>query len=222
MLVLVRHGQSEWNLENRFTGWVDVSLTAQGLEEAHRAGRALKSAGYQFDELHTSYLKRAIKTAWIVLEELGQEWIPQYATWKLNERHYGGLQGLNKAETAAKYGDDQVKLWRRSYDVLPPVGGDNSALETDRRYQGVKLPQGEALKQTVDRVMPYWNEAIAPSLKAGKNVLVVAHGNSLRALVKHISGMGDQDIVGFEFETGVPLVCELNSDLKLTKKTFLK
>jgi 2,3-bisphosphoglycerate-dependent phosphoglycerate mutase len=222
MLVLVRHGQSEWNLENRFTGWVDVALTAQGLEEAHRAGRALKNAGYHFDELHTSYLKRAIKTAWIVLEELNQEWIPQYATWRLNERHYGALQGLNKAETAAKYGDDQVKLWRRSYDVLPPAGGDNSALETDRRYEGVSLPQGEALKQTVERVMPYWNEAIAPSLKAGKNVLVVAHGNSLRALVKHISGMGDQEIVGFEFETGVPLVCELDGALKLKSKTFLK
>jgi len=222
MLVLVRHGQSEWNLENRFTGWVDVALTPKGLEEAHEAGRRLKKAGYHFDELHTSYLKRAIKTAWIVLEELDQLWIPQFASWKLNERHYGALQGLNKAETAAKYGDEQVKLWRRSYDVLPPEGGDNSLLEKDRRYKSVKLPRGEALKQTVERVMPYWDERLAPSLRAGKNVLVVAHGNSLRALVKHISGMSDQDIVGFEFETGVPLVCELDSNLKLKTQSFLK
>lgn len=222
MLVLVRHGQSEWNLQNRFTGWVDVALTPQGQDEARKAGQLLKKNGYQFDVLYTSYLKRAIKTAWIVLEELDQLWLPQEKSWRLNERHYGALQGLNKAETAAKYGDEQVKLWRRSYDVLPPVGGDNSSLQTDKRYEGLEIPQGEALKQTVERVLPYWDQSIAPALKAGKNVLVVAHGNSLRALVKHISGMGDQEIIEFEFETGVPLLCELNAELRLTQKTFLK
>jgi 2,3-bisphosphoglycerate-dependent phosphoglycerate mutase len=226
MLVLVRHGQSEWNLENRFTGWVDVALTPLGIEEAHRAGKSLKKAGIVFDQAHTSYLKRAIKTCWIVLEEADQCWLPVEKSWRLNERHYGGLQGLNKAETAAKYGDEQVKIWRRSYDVLPPEGGDNSLLTVDKRYEGVTLPHGEALKQTVERVLPYWKEKIAPDLRAGKNVLVVAHGNSLRALVKYISGMSDQEIVSFEFETGVPLLCEIDStsegDLKLKSKTFLK
>lgn len=221
MLVLIRHGQSAWNLENRFTGWVDVPLTEKGIAEAHRAGQALKKAGLNFDVAYTSYLKRAIKTCWIVLEEADQCWLPVNKTWRLNERHYGALQGLNKAETAAKYGDDQVKLWRRSYDVLPPVGGDNSALQSDKRYDGVNLPQGEALKQTVERVLPYWQEKIVPDLKAGKNVLVVAHGNSLRALVKYISGMSDQEIVGFEFETGVPLLCEMDSELRLKSKNFL-
>lgn len=222
MLVLVRHGQSEWNLENRFTGWVDVSLTDLGIEEAQKAGKALRKAGLSFDVAYTSFLKRAIKTCNIALDEADQLWIPVEKTWRLNERHYGALQGLNKAETAAKYGDEQVKLWRRSYDVLPPVGGDNSALEKDRRYQGITLPQGEALKQTVDRVLPYWQEKIVPQLKAGKNVIVFAHGNSLRALVKYISGMNEQEIVGFEFETGVPLICEMDKDLKLTSKNFLK
>jgi 2,3-bisphosphoglycerate-dependent phosphoglycerate mutase len=222
MLVLVRHGQSEWNLQNRFTGWVDVALTPLGVEEAQRAGQALKKAGLSFDQAHTSYLKRAIKTCWIVLEETDQCWLPVEKSWRLNERHYGALQGLNKAETAAKYGDDQVKIWRRSYDVLPPEGGDNSALTIDKRYEGVKLPQGEALKQTVERVLPYWSEKIVPDLKKGKDVLVVAHGNSLRALVKYISGMSDQEIVGFEFETGVPLLCEIDGELKLKSKTFLK
>jgi 2,3-bisphosphoglycerate-dependent phosphoglycerate mutase len=226
MLVLVRHGQSEWNLENRFTGWVDVALTPLGIEEAHRAGKSLKKAGIVFDQAHTSYLKRAIKTCWIVLEEADQCWLPVEKSWRLNERHYGGLQGLNKAETAAKYGDEQVKIWRRSYDVLPPEGGDNSLLTGDKRYEGVTLPHGEALKQTVERVLPYWKEKIAPDLRAGKNVLVVAHGNSLRALVKYISGMSDQEIVSFEFETGVPLLCDIDNssggELKLKSKTFLK
>lgn len=222
MLVLVRHGQSAWNLENRFTGWVDVKLTELGVEEAKKAGQALKKAGLVFDVAYTSYLQRAIKTCNIVLEEAEQLWIPVHKTWRLNERHYGALQGLNKAETAAKYGDEQVKLWRRSYDVLPPAGGDNSALEKDARYKGITIPQGEALKQTVDRVLPYWRENIVPQLKEGKNVLVVAHGNSLRALVKYISGMNEQEIVGFEFETGVPLICEMDKDLKLLNKKFLK
>ena len=222
MLVLIRHGQSAWNLENRFTGWVDVKLTELGEQEARRAGQALKKAGLIFDVCYTSFLQRAIKTSWIVLEEIGQAWLPDNKTWRLNERHYGALQGLNKTETAAKYGDEQVKLWRRSYDVLPPLGGDNSELLKDKRYQGVALPQGEALKQTVERVLPYWTENIQPQLKSGKNVLVVAHGNSLRALVKYISGMSDQEIVGFEFETGVPLLCEMDANLNLKTKTFLK
>lgn len=223
-LVLIRHGQSAWNLENRFTGWVDVPLTELGVEEARRAGRTLKEQGYEFDCLYTSYLQRAIKTSWLVLEELQQMWIPQFTSWRLNERHYGGLQGLNKTETKNRYGEEQVLLWRRSYDVLPPVASQdvNKDLSMDRRYQGVPLPQGEALKQTVERVMPYWQESIEPAVRRGQRVLVVAHGNSLRALVKHLAQMSDQDIVQFEFETGVPLVCELDQNLKLVKKTFLK
>lgn len=223
-LVLIRHGQSTWNLQNRFTGWVDVPLTELGESEAHRAGAILKNQGYEFDVVFTSVLQRAIKTSWIVLEELQQMWIPQYKSWQLNERHYGGLQGLNKAETKAKYGEEQVLLWRRSYDVLPPAAGPevNKDILMDRRYQGVSLPQGEALKQTVERVLPFWESAILPEIKKQKRVLVVAHGNSLRALVKHLGQVSDNDIVHFEFETGVPLVCELDEKFRLKSKVFLK
>jgi 2,3-bisphosphoglycerate-dependent phosphoglycerate mutase len=224
-LVLVRHGQSAWNLENRFTGWVDVPLTAQGVSEAQNAGRILQKQGYQFDVVFTSYLQRAIKTTWLILEELEQMWLPQHKSWRLNERHYGGLQGLNKAETKAKYGEEQVQLWRRSYDVLPPEAqnsADNQKLVGDRRYKGVPVPKGEALKQTVERVLPYWQERMVPFLEKKQSVLVVAHGNSLRALVKHLAQMSDDEIVHFEFETGVPLVCELDEKLKLKSKVFLK
>jgi 2,3-bisphosphoglycerate-dependent phosphoglycerate mutase len=223
-LVLIRHGQSLWNLENRFTGWVDVPLTDSGEKEARKAGRLLLSHGYEFDVVFTSVLQRAIKTSWLALEELGQMWVPQHKSWRLNERHYGGLQGLNKNETKEKYGDEQVKIWRRSYDVLPPppTAQTNKDFAQDRRYVGVPLPQGEALKQTVDRVLPYWQESILPQLQKQQRVLVVAHGNSLRALVKHLAKMSDQDIVNFEFETGVPLVCELDAKFELTSKTFLK
>ncbi len=223
-LVLIRHGQSLWNLENRFTGWVDVPLTEQGVQEAKGAGKLLAKHGYEFDNVFTSYLQRAIKTTWLVLEELNQMWLPQQKSWKLNERHYGGLQGLNKAETKAKYGEEQVHLWRRSYDILPPAGtlDTNKDLRSDRRYQGVSLPEGEALKQTVERVLPYWQDSILPEIQKQKRVLVVAHGNSLRALVKHLAKMSDQQIVEFEFETGVPLVCELDANFQLLSKTFLK
>ena len=224
-LVLVRHGQSTWNLENRFTGWVDVPLTAQGISEAQKAGKILFAQGFEFDAVFTSYLQRAIKTSWLIADELQQCWIPQYKSWCLNERHYGGLQGLNKAETKLKYGDEQVLLWRRSYDVLPPpseTSEENQKLKADRRYEGVQIPPGEALKQTVERVLPYWQQAMVPMIKQGKKILVVAHGNSLRALVKHLAKINNQDIVHFEFETGVPLVCELDENLQLVSKEFLK
>lgn len=222
MLALVRHGQSAWNLENRFTGWVDVSLTEKGIDEAKNAGRSLKEAGFQFDVCFTSVLKRAIRTSWILLEEMDQMWLPQYKSWRLNERHYGALQGLNKAETAAKYGDDQVKIWRRSYDTPPPAGGDSQDMSSDRRYKGVAIPQGESLKLTVERVVPYWTSDIEPRVRKGENVLVVAHGNSLRGLIKHLTGMSDSEIVQFEFETGVPLLCDIGADSKLKSYKFLK
>lgn len=221
MLVLVRHGQSEWNLQNRFTGWVDVDLTEQGKAEAIRAGQILKKQGYEFDKVYTSYLKRAIKTTWLILGELQQEWLPTTKAWQLNERHYGALQGLNKKETAEKYGDAKVHEWRRSYATLPPPT-ENDSLQLERRYRGIEIPKGEALQQTVERVVPFWTNVMEADLKAGKNILVVAHGNSLRALVKHLSGMTDDEIVSFEFETAVPLVCELNHQLKIVKKEFLK
>lgn len=223
-LVLVRHGQSLWNLENRFTGWVDVPLTELGESEARKAGRLLLNHGFEFDVVFTSVLQRAIKTSWLALEELGQTWLPQYKSWRLNERHYGGLQGLNKTETKEKFGEAQVKIWRRSYDVLPPPPSEqtNKDFASDRRYTGVPLPQGEALKQTVERVLPYWQETILPQIQKQQRVLVVAHGNSLRALVKHLAKISDQDIVEFEFETGIPLVCELDEKFQLTSKTFLK
>ncbi|MBY0316896.1 MAG: 2,3-diphosphoglycerate-dependent phosphoglycerate mutase [Bdellovibrionales bacterium] len=221
MLVLVRHGQSEWNLQNRFTGWVDVDLTDKGKEEAMRAGKILKNKGYEFDVVFTSVLRRAIKTTWLIQTELQQEWVPTTKAWQLNERHYGALQGLNKKETAEKYGDEKVHQWRRSYATLPPLL-ENDELGKDRRYKGIQLPKGEALKETVERVIPYWEKNIEPQIAAGKNVLIVAHGNSLRALVKHLSGMSDEEIISFEFETAVPLVCELNNQRKMTKKEFLK
>lgn len=224
MLILIRHGQSEWNLQNRFTGWVDVPLTEKGIEEAKKAGQLLKSKGYEFDVAYSSYLQRAIKTCWIVLEELGQGWIPMNNSWRLNERHYGGLQGLNKTETAEKHGKEQVHIWRRSYDTLPPEaeGPFQDKQLADRRYKGVTVPKCEALKQTVERVLPYWEKEIAPELKAGKNVLIVAHGNSLRALVKHLANMSDKEIVSFEFKTGVPLLCELNQNLSMASMEFLQ
>lgn len=221
MLALVRHGQSAWNLENRFTGWVDVALTDKGIAEAVNAGRTLKENGFQFDVCFTSVLKRAIRTSWIILDEMDQQWLPQYKSWRLNERHYGGLQGLNKKETAEKYGDEQVKIWRRSYDTPPPQGVDES-LKGDRRYAGLTLPQGESLKNTVDRVVPYWTSDIEPRVAKGENVLVVAHGNSLRGLVKHLTGMSNTEIVEFEFETGVPLLCDIGVDSKLKSYKFLK
>ncbi len=222
MLTLVRHGQSAWNLENRFTGWVDVSLTDKGVQEAQNAGKILKSNGLQFDVCYTSVLKRAIRTSWIILEEMDQMWIPQYKSWRLNERHYGGLQGLNKTETAEKYGEEQVKIWRRSYDIPPPQGGDASEMKNDRRYKDIVIPPGESLKNTVDRVVPYWTSDIASRIANKENVLIVAHGNSLRGLVKHLTGMTDSEIVQFEFETGVPLVCDMDSSGKLKSYKFLK
>jgi 2,3-bisphosphoglycerate-dependent phosphoglycerate mutase len=222
-LVLLRHGESGWNRENRFTGWTDVDLSAQGVEEARAAGRLLKAGGYAFDFAHTSLLKRAIRSLDLALEELDQLWIPVQKDWRLNERHYGALQGLNKAETAAKFGEAQVLAWRRSYDTPPP------ALETsdaryearDPRYQGVAVPKTECLKDTVARVIPYWNEAIAPAIRAGKRVLVAAHGNSLRALVKHLDGISDADIVGLNVPTGLPLVYELDDGLRPLRHYYL-
>jgi 2,3-bisphosphoglycerate-dependent phosphoglycerate mutase len=222
VLALVRHGQSAWNLENRFTGWVDVPLTDKGVIEAQNAGKILKSKGFQFDVCYTSVLKRAVRTSWILLEEMDQMWIPQFKSWRLNERHYGGLQGLNKTETAQKYGDEQVKIWRRSYDIPPPVGGDGADMKNDRRYKGLTLPSGESLKNTVDRVVPYWTSDIAKHVANNENVLIVAHGNSLRGLIKHLTGMTNDEIVQFEFETGVPLICEIDSSLKLKSYNFLK
>ncbi|PID73563.1 MAG: 2,3-diphosphoglycerate-dependent phosphoglycerate mutase [Desulfobacterales bacterium] len=225
-LVLIRHGQSQWNLENRFTGWVDVGLTAQGAQEALDAGKALKKGGYVFDVAYTSVLKRAIKTLWIVLEEMDAMWIPVHRTWRLNERHYGALQGLNKAETAEKHGMDQVKIWRRSYDTPPPA-----LTEDDERYPGNdpryaslskdELPLHECLKDTVERFLPYWHETVAPTVREGKRVLIVAHGNSLRALVKYLDGMSGEDILNYNIPTGIPLVYELDDDLNPLKKYFI-
>lgn len=226
ILVLVRHGQSTWNLENRFTGWTDVDLTEQGVAEAQAGGRLLKEAGYQFDVAYTSVLKRAIKTLWIVLEELGLEWLPVIRAWQLNERHYGNLQGLNKAETAEKFGAEQVKLWRRSYDVPPPALGldDDRHPRFDRRYAGLtpdELPATESLKITLERVLPFWHNVIAPDIKAGKRVLVAAHGNSLRAMVKYLDNVSEEDILELNIPTGIPLVYELDADLKPIKSYYL-
>lgn len=226
ILVLVRHGQSTWNLENRFTGWTDVDLTEQGVAEAQAGGRLLKEAGYQFDVAYTSVLKRAIKTLWIVLEELGLEWLPVIRAWQLNERHYGNLQGLNKAETAEKFGAEQVKIWRRSYDVPPPALGldDERHPRFDRRYAGLtpdELPATESLKITLERVLPFWHNVIAPDIKAGKRVLVAAHGNSLRAMVKYLDNVSEEDILELNIPTGIPLVYELDADLKPIKSYYL-
>ena len=225
-LVLVRHGQSEWNLENRFTGWTDVGLTDLGVQEAHEAGKLLKEGGYEFDVAYTSVLQRAIKTLWIVLEEMHLEWLPVYRAWQLNERHYGALQGLNKAETAKKYGDEQVHLWRRSYDVPPPALelDDERHPRFDRRYAALapdQLPATESLKITLERVLPYWHMVLAPAVLSGQRLLVAAHGNSLRALVKYLDGISDEEISGLNIPTGVPLVYELDEDLKPLKSYYL-
>ena len=215
-LVLLRHGESGWNRENRFTGWTDVDLSAQGVEEARAAGRLLKAEGGAFDAAYTSVLKRAIRTLHLALEELDQLWLPVHKDWRLNERHYGALQGLNKAETAARFGEAQVLAWRRSYDTPPPAldPGDARYEARDPRYQGVAVPKTECLKDTVARVIPFWDGAIAPAVRSGRQVLVAAHGNSLRALIKHLDGVSDADIVGLNVPTGVPLVYELDAGLR--------
>ncbi len=225
-LVLMRHGESAWNLENRFTGWVDVDLTAKGEDEARRAGQALKQEGFAFDLAYTSLLTRAIRTLWIAQEILDRRWIPVIKHWRLNERHYGALQGLNKAETAAKFGDEQVLLWRRSYDVPPPPMDtrDPGFPGLDPRYAGLlseELPRTECLKDTVARVVPYWQMEIAPQVRAGKSVIIAAHGNSLRALVKHLDHVSDADIVGLNIPTAVPLVYELDDDLTPIRNYYL-
>jgi 2,3-bisphosphoglycerate-dependent phosphoglycerate mutase len=222
-LVLLRHGESVWNRENRFTGWTDVDLSPQGVEEARAAGRLLKDAGLGFDLAHTSLLKRAIRTLNLVLEELDQLWLPVRKDWRLNERHYGALQGLNKAETAARFGEAQVLVWRRSYDTPPPaLAADDARYEArDARYRGVAVPTTECLKDTVARVLPCWDEAIAPDVRSGRRVLVAAHGNSLRALIKHLDGVSDADIVGLNVPTGVPLVYELDGALRPQRHYYL-
>ena len=222
-LVLIRHGQSSWNLENRFTGWWDVDLTELGVEEARRAGEALAAKGHDFDMTYTSFQSRAIKTLNLALEAMGRLWLPTEKDWRLNERHYGGLTGLNKAETAALHGDDQVKIWRRSFDVPPPLPEEGSPwdLAKDVRYHGVPIPQTESLKDTIARVLPYWEARIAPELKAGKRVLIAAHGNSLRALVKHLSNIPDAEITELEIPTGQPIVYELDAALNATDRYYL-
>ena len=225
-IVLLRHGESTWNKENRFTGWTDVDLTEQGVEEARRAGRLLKDKGFAFDVAFTSVLKRANKTLNIVLEELDQLWLPVEHSWRLNERHYGGLQGLNKAETAAKYGDDQVLVWRRSYDTPPPPLSDRQADEDarDPRYAALPrahFPRTECLKDTVARFVPYWETRIVPEILAGKRVLIAAHGNSLRALIKYLDGISDDEIVGLNIPTAQPLVYELDADLRPIRSQYL-
>jgi len=225
-VVLLRHGESEWNRENRFTGWTDVDLSAKGLEEAKAAGKLLLAEGYTFDIAFTSVLKRAIRTLWITLDEMDLMWIPVYRNWRLNERHYGGLQGLNKAETAAKYGEKQVKIWRRSYDIPPPPleKTDDRFPGKDRRYADLapaELPLTECLKDTVARFLPAWHDSIAPTIKTGKRVLVAAHGNSLRALVKYLDNVSDSEIVELNIPTGIPLVYELDADLKPVKHYYL-
>ncbi len=225
-LVLVRHGQSTWNLENRFTGWTDVGLTDLGIQEAHEAGKLLREGGYVFDVAYTSVLRRAIQTLWIVLQELNLEWIPVTNAWQLNERHYGALQGLNKAETAQKFGEAQVKIWRRSYDVPPPALTEDSPYYPGRdpRYAGMKkedIPLTECLKDVVARFLPHWHEVIAPAVKAGQRVLIAAHGNSLRALVKYLDNIPEDEIVGLNIPTGIPLVYELNDDLTPIRHYYL-
>ena len=222
-LVLLRHGESGWNRENRFTGWTDVDLSPQGVEEARSAGRLLKAEGYAFDFAYTSVLKRAIRTLHLALEELDQLWIPVAKDWRLNERHYGALQGLNKAETAAKFGEAQVLAWRRSYDTPPPAldRGDARHEARDPRYAGVAVPRTECLKDTVARVIPYWENTIAPAVRGGARLLIAAHGNSLRALIKHLDGVSDADIVGLNVPTGIPLVYELDNKLRPLRQSYL-
>ena len=225
-LVLLRHGESTWNKENRFTGWTDVDLTEEGLAEAKAAGRILKEKGFAFDVAYTSVLRRAIKTLWVTLEEMDRMWIPIHHSWRLNERHYGALQGLNKAETAVKFGDDQVKIWRRSYDIRPPAleAGDPRVEANLPRYANLapgEFPMTECLKDTVIRFLPYWHETIAPVVKSGKSVIIAAHGNSLRALIKYLDNVSDHDIVELNVPTGQPLVYELDADLKPIDRYYL-
>ena len=222
-LVLLRHGESTWNRENRFTGWTDVDLSPAGIEEARAGARQIKAAGLDFDLALTSVLKRAIRTLWLTLDELDRLWLPVEKSWRLNERHYGALQGLNKGEMAAKFGEEQVLVWRRSYDVPPPpLAPDDPRYESkDPRYAGIEVPRTECLKDTVARVIPYWNSTIAPAVRAGRRVLVAAHGNSLRALVKHLDKIGDAQIVGLNIPTGIPLVYELDDALRPLKHYYL-
>ncbi len=225
-LVLMRHGESVWNLANRFTGWTDVDLTPKGIEEAHEAARLLKEGGYTFDLAYTSVLKRAIRTLWTVLDDMDLMWIPVERNWRLNERHYGALQGLDKSETTAKFGEEQVMIWRRSYADPPPAlsPDDERHPSRDPRYQSLskdELPLTEALKNTVDRFLPYWHDTIAPQIRAGKRVLIAAHGNSLRALVKYLDNMSDEAIVALNIPTGIPLVYELDDELKPIKHYYL-
>lgn len=225
-LVFIRHGQSEWNLKNLFTGWVDVNLSEKGEQEAKEAGRKLKEAGIEFDQAYTSVLTRAIKTLHFALEESGQLWVPETKTWRLNERHYGALQGQNKAEAAEKFGEEQVHIWRRSYDVLPPLlsTDDEGSAANDRRYANLDpriVPGGENLKVTLERVIPFWEDHIAPDLLAGKNVIVAAHGNSLRALTKYIEQISDEDIMNVEMATGQPVVYDLDDKLNIVSKEKL-
>jgi 2,3-bisphosphoglycerate-dependent phosphoglycerate mutase len=225
-LVLLRHGESVWNKENRFTGWTDVDLSERGREEAVEAGRLLKHDGFEFDVAHTSLLKRAIRTLWITLSEMDMMWIPEHRSWRLNERHYGALQGLNKAETAARHGEAQVKIWRRSYDIPPPPlsPDDPQNPSRDRRYADLtpsEVPLTESLKDTVARFLPYWHSAIAPDIRSGRRVLIAAHGNSLRALVKYLEQMSEEEIVDLNIPTGIPLVYELDDELRPARKYYL-
>lgn len=225
-LVLLRHGESTWNLENRFTGWTDVELTPTGVEQAQQAGRLMKAEGYEFDVVHTSVLKRAIWTTWHALDQMDRTWLPIVNSWRLNERHYGALQGLNKAETAKRFGDEQVLVWRRSYDTPPPAlePSDPRSERSDRRYAGLaahEVPLTECLKDTVARVLPYWNETIAPAIRSGQRVLISAHGNSIRALVKYLDGISDDAIVGLNIPNGIPLVYELDAALKPIRSFYL-
>ncbi|MFC5610244.1 2,3-diphosphoglycerate-dependent phosphoglycerate mutase [Variovorax soli] len=225
-LVLIRHGESTWNLENRFTGWTDVDLTPTGIEQAKQAGRLLKAEGYDFDIAYTSVLKRATRTLWHTLDELDRTWLPVVHSWRLNERHYGALQGLNKADMAKQYGDEQVLIWRRSYDTPPPPlePNDPRSERADVRYAKLspeQIPLTECLKDTVARVLPFWNESMAPAIRAGRRLVVAAHGNSIRALVKYLDGISDADIVGLNIPNGIPLVYELDGDLKPLRHYYL-
>jgi len=225
-LVLLRHGQSTWNLENRFTGWKDVDLTDKGRDEAAAAGRLLRDGGFEFDAAYTSVLRRAIRTLWLTLDEMDRMWLPVHRRWELNERSYGALQGLNKAETAEKHGADQVHIWRRSYDIPPPPleADDDRHPRFDLRYAGIapdRLPASESLKTTLDRVMPVWDGEIAPRIRAGERLIIAAHGNSLRAIVKMLSGVSDEDITGLNIPTGIPLVYQLDDDLRELSREYL-
>jgi 2,3-bisphosphoglycerate-dependent phosphoglycerate mutase len=225
-LVLLRHGESQWNKENRFTGWTDVDLSETGVQEAIQAGQRMKAAGFEFDVAYTSVLKRAIRTLWLALDEMDQMWLPVYNSWRLNERHYGALQGLNKAEMAERFGPEQVHIWRRSYDVPPPAleHDDPRYPGSDRRYHDLspeQVPATESLKITLERVLPYWHETIAPALRSGQRVIVAAHGNSLRALVKYLDGISDEEIPSLNIPTGVPRVYELDDDLKPIRWYYL-